>query len=142
MSRAGFFFIWYPARLLFVSTISAATIVFKTSWNSGSKISEKNTFSQLLIQQTILCYFINELAKINNMANIPFSSSMFLTVFYLLVLLWLWNDKFQKDVVVIQEELLKRWTVLFGLSQDSFKNFENFIVQNVIVFEGFHELDQ
>ncbi len=38
ISCDGFFFTWYPAKLLLVSIMSAATMVFNTYWNSGSKI--------------------------------------------------------------------------------------------------------
>lgn len=54
ISRTGFFFTRYPAKLLLVSTISTATKVFNTSWNSGATLLNQIPFLTIWVKSSLL----------------------------------------------------------------------------------------
>ena len=69
------------------------------------------------------------------MRNEPSSSGILFTAFGFFVIFSLKHNEFQQHILIVEQKLLKGWTVLFWLFKDRFENLVNLIVQNVVVVE-------
>ena len=103
-------------------------MLFKTSWKSESKLEPRTTLSDFSVKQSVILDFFDEHAQVNNMTNVSFSSGVFLGVFDFLVLLSFRNNELQQNIVIIQQQLLQSWTILFWLFQNWLQNPENLVM--------------
>ncbi len=56
------------------------------------------------------------------------SSGILFAIFGFLIILSLKDNEFQQHIIVVEQKLLKSWTVFLGFFENRLKNFVNFVV--------------